>query len=193
MTLDEIKTAVDAGKIVFHKTENFQVKKNDSNKYVIVCTTGELSSTSNLIWEEDGRLAGEEYDFYIKGSRHSANFMVGCDGDLVRVSDRSYAVVREKFEYHHREITNGKELCATLRAGPYAWPGGYPLFIGDSSGEVAHFECVKENLSSIIYDLRHTNRFGPMYCEINYENSDLYCDCCGKKIESAYGDDDEEE
>lgn len=191
MTLDEIKTAVDAGKIVFHKTESFQVTKNRLGQYLISCAENDRW-TCKLIAEDD-TLNGLEYDFYIKGSRPSKNFMVGSDGDLVRVSDKSYAVIREKYECHHGVITNGKKLCATLRAGPYAWPGGYPLFIGNNCGEATHFECVKENLSSIIYDLRHNPRFGPMYCEINYEDTDLYCDCCGEKIESAYGDDDEEE
>lgn len=191
MTLTEIKAAVDSGKIVFHKTESFQVEKNSLGQYLIICA--ENTNWNSSLIAEDDTLNGLEHEFYIKGSKPSKNFMVASDGDLIRVSDRSYDVVREKFEYHHRIISNGKELCATLRAGPYAWPGGYPLFIGNECGETLHFECVKENLSSVIYDLRNNHRFGPLYCEINYENTDLYCDCCSEKIESAYGDDDEEE
>lgn len=189
MTLDEIKAAVDAGKTVYHKQENYEVRGSDG-QYLIVCTDTDYAI--GLTWRDGVTLNGQEYDFYVKGSRHSSRFFVASNGDLCR-NDRSCEVVREKYAYHHQVIETGKQLCATLRAGPYAWPGGYPLFIGSSTGESAHFECVKENLSSITHDLRHNQRFGPMYCEVNYENVDLYCDCCSQKIESAYGDDDEEE
>ncbi len=189
MTLDEIKAAVDAGKTVYWKSEIYEVRGSDG-QYLVVCTDND--SAIGLTWQDGVTLNGQENDFYVKGSRHSSRFWLASNGDLCK-DDETCEIVREKYAYHHSTIETGKELRATLRAGPYAWPGGYPLFIGSSTGESAHFECVKENLSSIIHDLRHSHRFGPMYCEINYENTELYCDHCNKKIESAYGDDDEEE
>jgi Fe2+ or Zn2+ uptake regulation protein len=61
----------------------------------------------------------------------------------------------------------------------YAFPGGYPLFYVDVENNVLCPDCAnKEDYSAevIAYD-------------INYENPDLYCDDCGKTIESAYGED----
>lgn len=120
-------------------------------------------------------------------SKHHSNFFVATDGDLCSKA-MFCEVIREKYAYHHNIITNGKELCATLRAGEYAWPGGYPLFIGNEAGETLHFKCARENLHSLIHDLRHDHRSTPFYCEINHEDTELYCDHCGEKIESAYGE-----
>ena len=91
-------------------------------------------------------------------------------------------------------ISTVSDLKATLRAGEFAWPGGYPMFFVAGDGAALHFGCVKENLRSVIWSLRNQVDDGwrIVGCEINYEDADLYCDHCGERIESAYGEDEGE-
>ena len=64
---------------------------------------------------------------------------------------------------------------------PYhAWPGLYPLFYMDKQGNVLCPTCANRDVDQeaevIDYDA-------------NWEGENLYCDDCGYRIESAYGED----
>lgn len=60
-----------------------------------------------------------------------------------------------------------------------AWPGMYPLFyFAESTGQTFCPDCA--NQKDAEPEVTHV--------DINYENEDMYCDGCGNKIESAYGD-----
>jgi hypothetical protein len=64
---------------------------------------------------------------------------------------------------------------------PYAWPGGYPLYyLLEQQHEVITLcpTCAADEEPN-----------GPIHQEANYENPDLYCDECSKRIESAYAED----
>lgn len=62
----------------------------------------------------------------------------------------------------------------------YAWPGGYPLFYLDTDNNTLCPACAnKHDMSSGIVDY-----------DANWEDPSLYCDDCGKRIESAYAEDD---
>lgn len=66
----------------------------------------------------------------------------------------------------------------------YAWPGGYPLYYMDDNNLVLCPDCAnkpEEEYSSPItrYDM-------------HLEGPPLECEDCGAKIDSAYGDPDEE-
>src|SRR5215469_1677896 len=80
-----------------------------------------------------------------------------------------------------------------LEAGPYAWPGGYPLyFIMDDGGALSFAAAVanRETIEdSIAEDIRDGWR--PLCIDVNWENPDLYCDHTGERIESAYAEPDE--
>ena len=65
----------------------------------------------------------------------------------------------------------------------FAFPGGYPLYYMDSSCNPLCPECA--NLD-YIEDYVTSDR--PVAVDVNYENPDLYCDHCGARIESAYGE-----
>lgn len=65
----------------------------------------------------------------------------------------------------------------------YAWPGGYPLFYVDKENSVLCPSCANKDTTGIAL----------VEYDINYEDTDLYCCECSKRIESAYGDDEEEE
>lgn len=61
----------------------------------------------------------------------------------------------------------------------YAWPGGYPVYYLDADNMVLCPDCANkcdEYTSAIVaYDA-------------NYEDDSLYCEDCGCRIESAYGE-----
>ncbi len=120
-----------------------------------------------------------------------SRFFVGCDGDLVRESD--CAVIRKGYCRTHAVIHSGRrggaELRATLRAGSYTWPGGYPMYFVTSDGAALSFEAVRENLRSVLWSIRHkvSDGWRVIGCEVNWEDEELACDHTGKGIPSAYG------
>ena len=85
------------------------------------------------------------------------------------------------------------EIKGRLRAGPYAWPGGYPIFFVMVDGGVLSFKAVRAEWRQIVQ--AHLNpidnhaQWRIAGCEINWEDSELYCDHTGERIESAYGED----
>lgn len=62
-------------------------------------------------------------------------------GDLSRV-------VRPALRHTFLEIRTGRELRATLRAGAYAWPGGYTIALICADGEMASISGLLRNRSS---------------------------------------------
>jgi len=83
-----------------------------------------------------------------------------------------------------------KDLKNQLRAGEYAWPGGYPHFFVADDGEALSFEAVRDNLRSVIWSMRHGVNDGwrVIGCDVNWEDPSLYCADTGKRIESAYAE-----
>jgi len=75
--------------------------------------------------------------------------------------------------------------------GPYAWPGGYPLYFITVDGAALSFEAAEENMGDIEYSIRECIDDGWRVSgvDINWEDDSLYCDHTGKRIESAYGED----
>lgn len=59
----------------------------------------------------------------------------------------------------------------------YAWPGGYPIFYIDVEGAALCPKCA----TKLQEDVKHS--------DVNWEDGSLTCEECGKKIESAYGED----
>lgn len=75
----------------------------------------------------------------------------------------------------------------------YVWPGGYPMAIVCNDGGVLCCDCAKKEYRQIAHDTVKGWKTGwdVIGAEINYEDSDLYCDHCSKQIESAYGEESE--
>lgn len=98
--------------------------------------------------------------------------------------------LRPNYCRHHESIDSVADLKATLRAGPYVWPGGYPLYFATSDGAALCFKCARAEFrniaDSIVTDTRDGWRIE--HCGINWEDSSLMCDHCAEWIESAYGD-----
>lgn len=76
-----------------------------------------------------------------------------------------------------------------VRQGPYAWPGGYPIYFLTIDGAALSFEAVKterRNILHAICDNDDDSGWRVFASEINCEDEDLYCDHTGSKIEAAY-------
>ena len=101
-------------------------------------------------------------------------------------------LLREDYEAHHRMISTVAQLKATLRAGPYTWPGGYPLYLVTNDGAALCFKCALEEFQSIVWSIRNecSDGWRVIGCDVNYEGA--HCAHCGELIESAYGEDDDD-
>ena len=65
MTLEEIKKAVDNGKVVCQGQDNYVVVKNEyTGEYLIKCTTNDYAI--GLTWKDGKTMNGKESEFYIK-------------------------------------------------------------------------------------------------------------------------------
>jgi hypothetical protein len=94
--------------------------------------------------------------------------------------------------HYYKRITNVAELKATLRAGPYTFPGCYPLYFIAHDGQPVSFEGVRKNLRTVMEAMCSKNpdwSWVIVGCEINYEDSDMVCAFTCKRIPSAYGED----
>ena len=125
-------------------------------------------------------------------------WVCSADGDLCDSRSPKYpegigTVIREKYRWHHREIRTVAEFKATLRAGPSAWPGGYPLYFIVSDGAALSFQTARAEFRLIAESIHDERSEGwrVVACEINYEDSNLVCAHSGELIESAYGEPEE--
>lgn len=81
-----------------------------------------------------------------------------------------------------------------LIRSPYAWPGGYPMYLLTDDAAALCASCVKKEYRLICESTVKGHRDGWAACgsEINWEDTDLICDHCGERIESTYGKSEEE-
>lgn len=89
------------------------------------------------------------------------------------------------------DINTISDFRAAMRNGPYAWPGGYPLFFVTNNGDILSFKGAKQNIRNILEALKEDNIISGWRVSslvINWEEPDLYCDVTGEFIESAYHD-----
>lgn len=80
------------------------------------------------------------------------------------------------------------DFRAAVRNGPYAWPGGYPLFFLCDDGGALCPACVKTERRNILESIAHKQSDGwrVIAHEINWEEQDMLCDHCNEHIECAY-------
>jgi hypothetical protein len=121
------------------------------------------------------------------------HLFVSDDGSLydTRAVDWANHPLRADYRRTHCEINSTIELRATLRAGAYAWPGGYPLYFITSDGCALSFETVRAEYAQCSRAIRERSRDGwrIVGCEVNWEDDELTCDHSGARIQSAYGSD----
>lgn len=88
-------------------------------------------------------------------------------------------------------INTISDFRRAVRNGPYAWPGGYPLYWLMADGEACAFRVAKDERRAMLEALRdnaRSDQWRPIALEINWEDQDLWCAHRSEKIESAYGD-----
>ena len=119
-------------------------------------------------------------------------FTSDIDGALYDTRAPGWSAVpplRPVFALTYAAPDTAAKIKATLRAGEYAWPGGYPLFLICEDGEPLSFDSARANLAEILAAM--SDRWGDKAwriaaCEINYEDGDLTCSHSGKPIPAAY-------
>ncbi|AXQ68542.1 DNA ligase [Caulobacter phage CcrPW] len=124
-------------------------------------------------------------------------FVSSAGGDLFDTRDPDWNFkppLRRAYSTAADPIETLSQVKAALRAGPYAWPGGYPLYFVTRDGAALSFDAVRSQFASVADDFMSDSSTGWRVCrvEINYEDSDLRCDHTGKAIPAAHGDDEDE-
>lgn len=109
-------------------------------------------------------------------------------GELYAVTP--WRVLRKDYAITHDRIESTLALRSTLRAGPFAWPGGYPLFFIMSDMEAMCFACARKEYRLISRAIRDNSNDGwrVVGCDINYEDPDCRCCHCGELVDPAYAD-----
>ena len=115
-------------------------------------------------------------------------------GNLYRdngnLSETRLTLVRENYDKPHRIINTVSDVKSALRYGDYSDVGGYPLFFITSDGSALSFESVRKNFYNVCYSMK--NDIDDGWCivavDINYEDTELYCNDSGEKIDCAYGE-----
>lgn len=92
------------------------------------------------------------------------------------------------------KIKTVSDLKKAIRQGPYAWPGGYPLYFITNDGAALSFDTVKKNFRRIMESIKENASDGwrVSAMDVNWEDPELYDDHTSKRIESAYAEDDAE-
>lgn len=89
------------------------------------------------------------------------------------------------------------DIKKALRAGKYAWPGGYPLYFVTSDGEALSFDTVRAEWRNVVQAhlwARHPgcraqdNGWCIAAVDTNWEDPDLFDAHTNQRIESAYAE-----
>ena len=119
------------------------------------------------------------------------HFFIVSDGALFDTRKENvfnHPPLREKYRYHFSQIDTLAQVKACLRAGKFAWPGGYPLYFITQDGCALSFEAVESEFYQVCFD--HLNDCSTGWrivgCDINYEDNSLICEHTNKRIPSAY-------
>lgn len=70
----------------------------------------------------------------------------------------------------------------------YAWPGGYPIYYVMNDGEALCPPCANDPKNPIHFD-GDADGWRIDGQDVNWEDAQLYCSHCNKRIQSAYVED----
>jgi hypothetical protein len=128
-------------------------------------------------------------------SSRPEHLFLSDDGNLYDTREPNWAShpLRHGYYGNGPKIETVAELKAALRHGGTTSLGGYPLYFIASDGEAISFEAARDNFSQIVDSIAngHNDGWRIVGQEINYEDEDLFCAHTGKRIASAYGDNEE--
>lgn len=127
-----------------------------------------------------------------------AHLFLSCSGELydTRRPDWASHPLRPVYARTMRSIRAGADLRATLRAGPRAWPGGYPIVLITSDGEMVSPAALLKDRSALyqaLYDIRHKMHGRIVGADVYWEGPPIQCAYTGAEIVSAYGETEETE
>ena len=85
-------------------------------------------------------------------------------------------------------IRTPSDFGRALKAGPYTFPGCYPVYFVCSDGEALSFQDALSNAALICSAIRDRDNSGwrVVGADVNWDDADLYSAHSGKKIEAAY-------
>lgn len=88
------------------------------------------------------------------------------------------------------EIDRIAQVKDMIRA-PYAFPGGYRKVLITADGACLCSDCVKKEFKLIAQESFDNSNCGfrAFGVDVNWENSELYCDHCGNRLPPEYGED----
>lgn len=114
-------------------------------------------------------------------------FTSNSDGGLYDTRNPQWSrnpPLRAVFKRHYREITSAAEFKSTLRAGAYAWPGGYPLAFLTSDGALLCFDCARKEARNIFDSIgrRANDGWRVVACDTVEDDNSAYCDHCSKQF-----------
>lgn len=88
-------------------------------------------------------------------------------------------------------INSISDFRRAVRNGPYAWPGGYPLYWVMADGGACSFRVAKDERRAMLQalaDNARSDQWRPVALDVNWEEADLWCDHRSERIPSAYAD-----
>lgn len=88
------------------------------------------------------------------------------------------------------QINTVQDFGKALKQGPYAWPGGYPIFFLTSDGGALAFGTAWEERQQIARAIIEQDNSGwrVVGSDVNWEDGELLDDHTGERIESAYAE-----
>lgn len=119
-------------------------------------------------------------------------FVSSTDGCLYDTRKPNWAKnppLRMDFKRTFSVIQTTSQLKATLRAGQYTWPGGYPMYFLTSDGSAFTFKTVRENLRQILEAIKTKDTNSGWHvcgCDVNWEDNELRDDHTHEPIQVAY-------
>ena len=118
-------------------------------------------------------------------------FISSSDGGLYDTRTPSWstrAPLRCNYRQTHRTINTTADLKATLRAGEYAWPGGYQMYFVTNDGYAVSFKGCLSDLETQLDAIKKRCLNRIVAVDINYEDDALFCDISGEPIPASYGE-----
>lgn len=117
------------------------------------------------------------------------DFVTANGGELHKCSYKTGAgfewhCVRRLYAAHRPTFENAAQVRASLRAGPYVFPGGYPVaYITDDGGTLCP-DCVMRNYYLVCWAIRNqcTDGWRVIASEYCDGESDAHCDNCAAPI-----------
>ena len=131
-------------------------------------------------------VVSQGFSFQYKGATKmlAKHLFVGCGGELY--DTRNWEPIRKNYARHHGCIQSVSDLKASLRAGDYAWPGGYQIMYQAEDGCAICPACARENFRSICDSIKSDVHDGwkveCLYTLAECDESQI-CAHCGKEYE----------